>query len=385
MSQAEANEPTPEPAFLEVTFDGGRFASHALPVDAAEELATLQELIETVARHLYFEQNQGKKRVPKGFLDSSRLYLASSLDNCFTARLKRISKSAQPSLFESALFEQACGIVVGALLAASLSQSLPADFPQNAVGSLVTLGRRLDDDESLLISKHSAKAKVTQETRRSLAAKYKKPLERIAIVDGEIIEFDDISSTFQLLTKDAGIIEVPFNRIDMDRLLGAIKNRPIERVQIRGKMTCTATQKKMSSVDELLITEHERAPDIQKLWDRLESFEQIEAGWIDGDGVAPAGMVITQVREVISRVLADCQDIERPKTYPTPMGGVQVEWVMGNWAIDVKFSPHGDYITADATNTETLTDKAAIFTQQQVNRKDATMLIEWLQSFKVVA
>lgn len=56
-----------------------------------------------------------------------------------------------------------------------------------------------------------------------------------------------------------GIIEIPFPRTDTEKLLEAIKNRPIERVQIRGKMTYTATQKKMSSVDELHIIEHERA------------------------------------------------------------------------------------------------------------------------------
>lgn len=385
MSQPEADAPAPETFFLEVTFDGGRFALHALPVDAAEELTTIQELIEVVARHLYLEQNKGKKRVPKGFLDSSRLYLASSANNCFTARLKRMSGSNKPGLFESVLFDKACSIVVGALLAASLRQPLPADFPQSAVGPLVTLGRRLDDDESLLLSKDSNKARVTQETRKLLAAQYRKPLERIAVVEGEIIELDDANSTFQLFTKDADIIEIPFARTDTEKLLEAIRNKPIERVQLRGKMTCTATQKKMASVDELVIVEHDRALDIQRLWDRLDSFDQIETGWLDEDSAAPIGTVIAQAREILGRVLADCPEIDRPTTYPTPIGGIQAEWLVGAWAIDVKFSPLGDTISADATNADTLVDKAAAFTPQQVNRKDATLLIEWLKSFKTVA
>lgn len=123
----------------------------------------------------------------------------------------------------------------------------------------------------------------------------------------------------------------------------------------------------------------------QKLWDRVDSFEQIEAGWLDGDGVPPTGTVIAQAREILGRVLADCPEIDRPKMYPTPIGGIQAEWIVGAWAIDVKFNPLGDSISADATNTDTLADKAAAFTQQQVNRKDATLLIEWLKSFKVVA
>lgn len=100
--------------------------------------------------------------------------------------------------------------------------------------------------------------------------------------------------------------------------------------------------------------------------------------------MSPTETVIAQARDVLGRVLADCPDIDRPKTFPTPAGGIQAEWIMGSWAIDVKFSPLGDTISADATNAETLADKTALFTEQQVNRKEATLLIAWLQSFTAV-
>lgn len=378
MSLADAS--APEPPFLEVTFNGGRFASHALPVEAAEELATVQDLIEQVARNLYFRENMGKKRVPKGFLDSSRLYLESSEKNCFTARLRRFSGS-KPGLFESSLFDAAAKVVVGALLAASLNQPIPIDFPSNAISSLVTLGRRLDDNESLVLGKDSAfRATVTQETRKNLAAQYKRPLERIATIEGEIVEFDDANSTFQLLTRENERIEVPFARSESEKLLEAIRNKPIERVQIRGKMTCTATNKRMSAVDEMLIIEHERAVDIQKLWDRIGSFEQILDGWLDGAGIAPTVASIAQAKEVLSRVLADCPTVSRPTAYPTPSGGIQAEWVFGSWAVDLKFNHLGTQMILDATNADTGEDKNAMFSADEVNRNGATPLSEFLRS-----
>jgi hypothetical protein len=379
MSQTEA--PKPEAVFLELTFDGGRFASHSLPVDAAEELMTVQELIEKVARHLFLLENQGKQRVPKGFFNSAQLYLVSSVDNCFTAKLQR-SAGTKPGLFDTSLFEKSRNLVLSALLAISINQALPAEFPQNAVSSLVSLGRRLNDDESLKLSDtdKTIAATVTQETRKRLAKQVNKPLERIEIVDGEIDEFDDTKSTFQLRTREKGTIEVAFHRVEKDRLLEAIKNRPIERVQVRGKLIYSQTQKKISQVEELEIIDHERSVDIQKMWDRLRSFEQIESGWIEGEGVSPTEVALTRAKDALARVMADDAQIERPRVYPTPNGGVQAEWILGDWAIDLKFDPSEDEILAEATNATTCEDRSEQFTSQQVNANEATPLINWLVS-----
>lgn len=75
--------------FLKVTFDGGRFAKHSVPVTVLAELTTLQQLVLRVARHLYFQHHGERKRVPQGFTEASQLHLRASVPNCFTAELLR--------------------------------------------------------------------------------------------------------------------------------------------------------------------------------------------------------------------------------------------------------------------------------------------------------
>ena len=181
--QPQGHVPERREPFLKLTFDGGRFAGHALPVDVLAELATFQRIIEHVARHLFFRENSDRKRVPHGFPESARLYLSGSEANCFTAELNRMDDGITFSREGDGVFERAREVTVRALQAASQAPLLPLAmmpdaFPREGFSLLADLGRRLHDDETLLVrgradtsSRESPKRRASDSTALEEAAR----------------------------------------------------------------------------------------------------------------------------------------------------------------------------------------------------------------------
>lgn len=367
--------------FLEVTFDGGRFAMHSVPVSVLAELSTIQQLIMVVARHLFFHTHGERRRVPRGFLEAAQLHLAASEENCFKAVLRRPDAGAwrPPTLFDVKLFEQARDTAVAALAAAANDNALPRDFPADALDLLGAIGRQLNEDEGLLIRGGASPvvARVDQKSRETLARMAKQPLEREESIDGEVDQLDDASNRFWLRARGGERVEVPFKRHQRTALLQALHGRPIVRVRVRGRLVFAA-QRKMKTVDELELVDHERAADVEKLWARIDSLASVGEGWLEGEGRAPTEGVLARAREVLARLLVEHRDIERPKVFPTPEGGLQAEWAIGSWAAEARFEPDDESIFLEATNGDTLEERHLHVPPGVVSAENAIPLADWL-------
>lgn len=82
-----------------------------------------------------------------------------------------------------------------------------------------------------------------------------------------------------------------------------------------------------------------------KVVDRLRSFADLKPGWCDGGFHSTYGE--PTCKEAIDWALLVCSQIvgtmiPMPSTFPTPPGGVQLEWSWGGWSIDLEMSPEGD-------------------------------------------
>lgn len=85
----------------------------------------------------------------------------------------------------------------------------------------------------------------------------------------------------------------------------------------------------------------------------------MEDGWYDGEGVAPCTEGLDWFAAIFTRYYPD--DIPLPYTYPTPEGGIEMEWSIGGHSVvfDVDLSTHqGEYLEfddkSDVENTRTL-------------------------------
>jgi hypothetical protein len=370
--------------FLELKFDGGRFANHSIPVDVLAELGTVQQLIVRVARHLFFQQHTDRRRVPGGFVEAAQLHLVASEASCFTAELARSTERGtwpSASSHDRDLFEAARDLSIMALDCASSGEPLPREFPSDALDLLASLGRRLDDDEKLFVRGNptGTVARVDQSTRMRIAQLAQRPLVREEILDGEVERLDDAADRFWLRPRGGERVEVPFESHQRAALLEALSMRPIVRVRVRGQLVL-AVQAKMKAVEDMEFVDDERAGEVQRLWTRIASLEKVGDGWLEGEGRAPSPLALARAREVLARLLVTYPSLERPKVFPTPDGGVQAEWVRGRWAAEALFDVEEGGISAEATHGDSGEERALVFARNEVTAEDASRLATWLES-----
>jgi hypothetical protein len=68
----------------------------------------------------------------------------------------------------------------------------------------------------------------------------------------------------------------------------------------------------------------------------VDHLEKLEDGWLDGEG-----------KKQSDKAIATASLVNTPKVYPTPDGGVQIEWYVGNSYMIVEIANDG-VITTDA-------------------------------------
>lgn len=73
----------------------------------------------------------------------------------------------------------------------------------------------------------------------------------------------------------------------------------------------------------------------------------LEPGWLDGEGAAPpAPWLETKAVELAAEVAAG---LPPPYVYPTPRGGILLEWEVGPWAVSAEAAPGGASYALGAT------------------------------------
>jgi hypothetical protein len=60
-------------------------------------------------------------------------------------------------------------------------------------------------------------------------------------------------------------------------------------------------------------------------------------GWLDGEGTAPASELLQLVGDWLEK--HQRLDLEQPRLFPTPEGGVEAEWRIGRVDLSVEFDP----------------------------------------------
>src|SRR5579871_814593 len=76
----------------------------------------------------------------------------------------------------------------------------------------------------------------------------------------------------------------------------------------------------------------------QKVEERLYSLLNLKDGWMDGGGMAPSPYTIESAKDVLHHLLEEWS-LPLPSVFPTPDGGVQAEWVVNDWSLELKFVP----------------------------------------------
>ena len=63
----------------------------------------------------------------------------------------------------------------------------------------------------------------------------------------------------------------------------------------------------------------------------------LEPGWLNGEGVPPTWALLKLMGAWLDE--HQRQDLEQPRLFPTPEGGVEAEWRVGHLDLSIEFDP----------------------------------------------
>jgi hypothetical protein len=363
--------------FLRLTFDGGRFAGHAAPVEVLKEFSTIELLIKRVARSLYLDEHAGRNRVVKGFYAAGSLYITSSEANCFSATLARPGSAEAVEEAVGDVFARARDICLAALEAVASDSPLPSNFPPDEMQRLAEIGTRLVGEERLVLIEGPRRARVDQETRGRLAARMQRPLEQSITLDGEIESVIDEKRRYFIRTREGRHFEASFTPAERTPLIEAQAARPL----VRLVTSAIVSGDRIVEMQEPELVEIERMPEIQKMHQRLETFSHLREGWAHGTGVAPDADLVERAYAILARALVESDKIPLPSVFPTPDGGIQAEWLTEAWAAEVRFAPQSATVHGQSTRIDDSddADDEHEFDLEMPNVYEVSALVSWLE------
>jgi len=337
--------------FLKPTLRGGRFAEHSVPVEVLPEFMVYQEFVVALAKHIYFEQNPDRKRVPKGFSDKLQLRLREIRDNCATPVLERVDSTEQTLLpIHSDPFEQARELINEAIESVHTGSPLPPKFPEKFLRYFNRLGSRLLDEESmeLIPPNQQFGAKLDSVARRALVAKTQDAYIQTVNLRGVVRIVDTDGGSFTLETDSGAKVRMAMPKQYELSILDAARHYRSQQVKVVGECISSGDGAILSfrKMDTLEI--EDRSPDVMA---RLEELKSVQAGWLDGEGSAIDRELISAVEIGIGR-LVSLHNLPNPYTYPNIEGGLRLEWDIKEWAIEVEFEVDGA-LNASAFKTST--------------------------------
>lgn len=343
--------------FLKPRFNGKRFTDHSLPLDVLKDLAALNDLIAETAKWLYLKENQGRKRIPKGFLEDVSLKLADIEEGSAIPKIVMIISMSSAALFPTAsqeYFEKAREAVISAVDAAEHRGDITEHLPENLLGFFDQLGRSLEEGECIEFAPERPvrPARLNRESRRTLilaSSKIQNYTEETT-VSALIPEANQEKNTFTLLLANGQHVPARFDPINGDKIVEAFTAfKGGQKVRVRGVGVFARSGKliELESSESVLLL------DPLDVSTRLEELSTLRDGWLDGEGIAPAPGGLERFENAFEMYFDE--SLPLPRLFPTAKGGIQAEWSNGNHEISLEIdlmTMRADYQALDTVTLE---------------------------------
>ena len=326
--------------FLSPRLRGDRFADGEIPLEIFADLIALREMVIDVAGWRYGQQRPDRQRLPRGFATSVALKLSgvargSAVPIITLSPAAPVLNGAEPPYRQ--IFEMARDDIIRAIgdagqdgLAASTNGHLPPQF----LAYFNRIGRSLRDGECMELPtpERAEPVRLTPETRVRLLQSATIPeLTQEIAVRGAISEADQDRMTFELQPVYGRKISGPIPEQHRAAIVDAFSGyRDNVRVLLRG-VGRYDRQRHLAGIEAV---EHITALDPLDVPARLDEFRAMQDGWLDGEGLAPRHAGLDWLADALDRHFQ--ADAPLPYTYPTPAGGVQLEWSLGRREISLE-------------------------------------------------
>jgi len=311
----------PADIFVTSIFEGRRFDNHTLPLDAVGELSTYARFILDVAKHLYMRENPSRQRVPKGFAESLNLSLANISRGSAAAELCRTRTDGNLPFPDH--FDQARDLINRCIDSIATGQEFPDDFPASLLYHFDRFGRTLAPEEDIVLvvpSDRCTGVRYTHEVRKRLVLKTVSNYHSKIRATGTVVEADVLRNSFQVQI-EGNIIRGTFQPEFKNDILLALQQHDTTDVSLIGEALYDSQDRivQIVSLQEIAPFSSLRPFDL-----RIQELKQFLPGWLEGQGnaVSPNALFVAD----IFRSVLEEKDLPLPFVYPTPEGGIQMEW-----------------------------------------------------------
>ena len=306
-------------------FVGERFEGHSLPLEFLDDLQVLGKINTAIAKWLWKEKNQGRRRGPRGF-DKGISYAITGIgEGSAVPALELIApkNGMFPAEF-SDYFQQGPAILSNAIQVLDEGGDPTTILPQEILLMMESFGSSLHPDEHVEFRPKQAKAaRYTVQNRKSLLVNLSKDKDytKDATLLGQLIDLNKEKRTFELRTV-LKRVSGEYSEEHYADLMEAFSEDTIGKkkpVLISGTVRFNAfdSPRAVKKVQGVTILE---PMDIQ--W-QLEALKSLKDGWFEGHGMAYNAEAIDNLFLGLD---AFYNLNKLPSIYPNPEGLVNLEW-----------------------------------------------------------
>ena len=335
--------------FLKPRLDGARFNEHSIPLELLKDFAALEEMLIEVAKWKFRQAHPDSKRIQRNFSKGLELHLAGVEDGSAIPAIVLMFAGLFPAE-NTVYFEQARTEIIEAI--ASAEQGVAPKLPANLLSYFDRFGRGLREGEAMEFSRAGGTVRLNPEVRKSLirSAQVDVWTEEVAL-RGKISEADQARRSFELELRDGTKLRATLNDQHLSVVLDAFHDyRQGAYVLIQG----VAKKDRQDHLKEFETVEHVSPLDPLDVTLRLEELAFLKDGWLDGKGQAPTPEKMQQLATLFEANFD--ADLPLPHLYPTPEGGIQAEWSLGDWEATLEINlgtQSGEYQALNLANRQT--------------------------------
>ena len=343
--------------FLRPRLHGARFKDGSVSLDVLGELDALREMVREVARWRFLEANPWRQRSPRGFnsidLRLTDMDCGSAVPVISLIPDERLSGAAAREY--QRYYERAREDIVDVIGAAEYSDSQAPNvrFPNRCLVHFNRIGRSLRDDEwiELLTPNRDHSVVLTKQSCRRLHQwSLMTEVSGDVTLRGAIYEADQARMTFELQTLRGPKVSGPIPREYLESVMGAFNRYTHgEKVIVQGTGRYDEHRRlsNLESVERVILLGPLDVPS------RLDEFRKMKNGWLEGDGLAPNHDGLDWLSTSFDHHYPN--DVALPHTFPTPAGGVEMEWSFGSQSVILEIDLEeqlGDWLRFDNETDE---------------------------------
>lgn len=305
-------------------------------MEILKDWAAFEELVLEVARAIYLKEHPERKRAPRRFADNFSLHLSGVERGSAKPVIERVwTDGVLPGLDN--LFERSRDLVLATITAAALNQPFPNDFPTDLLAYFDQFGRSLREGEKVefAVAGHADPVVYDRTTRKRLVLRAATEYRQSAELRGWISEVNVEKRTYTLKLVAGERIQAVFAPALRKTVVAALDQFETSKVLVKG----VAVFDQGDRAKKIEQTTHIEILDANDVPARLEELTLLKDGWMDGAGRTPTKDGIRWLSD--SWVKSYPDDLPDPYAYPTPEGGVQLEWTLGKWELSAEVSLTG--------------------------------------------